>query len=70
VEFLQEEKINSYKFFLVMDLSDRFIFVRLCLGGIDQEVYTSSPLYLQEGSYFSDDEFVAVDGGFEGDGRL
>jgi len=36
----------------------------------DREVYTSSPLYLQEGNYFSEDEFVAVDGGFEGDGRL
>jgi hypothetical protein len=25
---------------------------------------------LQEGDYFSEDEFVASDGGFEGDGRL
>jgi hypothetical protein len=53
-----------------MDHSGQFIFVRLCLGGNDWEVYTSCPLYLQEGSYYSDDECVAVYGGFEGDGRL
>ncbi len=53
-----------------MDHSGRLIFPRLCLGGNDREVFTSSPLYLQEGHFFSDDEFVAVDGGFEGDGRL
>jgi len=40
------------------------------LGGYDWEVYTRSPIHLQEGSYFSDDEFVAVDGGFELDGCL
>ena len=40
------------------------------MGANDRDVYTSSPLYLQEGNYFSEDEFVAVDGGFEGDGRL
>jgi hypothetical protein len=53
-----------------MDHAGRFIFARICLGGNDREVYTSSPLYVQEGNYFSDDEFVAVHGGFEGDGRL
>ncbi len=31
---------------------------------------TVSPLYLSEGDYFLDDEFVAADGAFEGDGRL
>ena len=31
---------------------------------------TVSPLYLSEGDYFSDDEFIAADGAFEGDGRL
>jgi len=40
------------------------------LGANDRDVYTSCPLYLQEGNYFSEDEFVAVDGSFEGDGRL
>jgi hypothetical protein len=53
-----------------MDHSGRFIYAWLCLGAHDREVYNSSPLYLQEGNYFSEDEFVAVDGGFEGDGRL
>jgi len=38
------------------------------LGKNDREVLTSSPLYLQEGDYFSEDEFVAADGGFDGDG--
>jgi hypothetical protein len=36
----------------------------------DCEVFTSSPLYLEEGDYFSEDEFVAADGAFEGDGCL
>ena len=53
-----------------MDHSGWLIYARLCLGANDREVYNSSPLYLQEGNYFSEDEFVAVDSGFEGDGRL
>ena len=53
-----------------MDHSGRFIYGKLCLGANDREVYTNSSLYLQEGNYFSGDEFVAVDGGFEGDGGL
>jgi hypothetical protein len=52
------KRINSYKFFSVMDHSIQFIFARLRLGGYDREVYTSNPLYQQEGNYFSDDEFV------------
>jgi len=68
--FSRKKKINSYKFLSVMDHSGQFIYARLCLGANDREVYTSSPLYLQEGNYFSEDEFVAVDSGFEGDGRL
>jgi hypothetical protein len=27
-------------------------------------------LYLQEGEYFAEGEFIAADGGFEGDGRF
>jgi len=53
-----------------MDHSGRYIFARLCLGANDREVYTSSPLYLHEGDYFSGEEFVAADGAFEGDGRF
>jgi hypothetical protein len=53
-----------------MDHSGRYIFARLCLGKNDREVFTGSPLYLQEGEFFSEDEFVAADGAFEGDGRL
>ena len=51
-----------------MDHSGRYIFARLCLGKNDCEVFTGSPLYLQE--FFSEDEFVAADGAFKGDGRL
>jgi len=46
------------------------IFVCITHGKNDREVYTSSPLYLQEGEYFSDGEFLAADGAFDGDGRL
>ena len=41
-----------------MDHSGRYIFARLCLGKNDCEVFTGSPLYLQEGEFFSEDEFV------------
>jgi len=33
-------------------------------------VYTNTPLYLQDGDCFSDGEFRATDGAFDGDGRL
>jgi hypothetical protein len=65
-----KKKINSYKMLSVMDHTGRFTFVRLALGSNDREMLTSSPLYLQEGEYFSEGEFVAADGGFEGDGRF
>ncbi len=63
------KKINTYKFISVIDHSVRFIFVSVSLGSNDREVYTTSPLYLEEGAFFSPGEFVAADGGFEGDGR-
>jgi hypothetical protein len=46
--FSGKKKINSYKFLSVMDHSGQYIYARLCLGANDREVYTSSPLYLQE----------------------
>ena len=42
----------------------------LCLGKNDHEVFTASPLHLQEVEFFSDDAFVATDGAFKGDGHL
>jgi len=42
----------------------------LCLGKNDHEVFTASPLYLQEGEFFLVDEFIAANGAFEGDGHL
>jgi hypothetical protein len=65
-----KKKINSYKMLSVMDQTGRYIYVRVCLGNNDREVLTGSPLYLQEIDYFSDEEFVASDGGFDGDGRF
>ena len=65
-----EKKINSYKFLSVMDHTGRYIYTKVCLGKNDREVFTSSPLYLQEGDFFSLEEFVAADGAFEGDGRF
>jgi hypothetical protein len=65
-----KKKINSYKLLSVMDHSGRYIFACICLGKNDHEVFTSSPLYLQEGEFFSEDEFVAANGAFEGDGHL
>ncbi len=64
----RKKKINSYKCLSVIDHSGRFIFCRVCLGNNDREVYTTSPLYLSEGDYFSGNQFVATDGAFEGDG--
>lgn len=34
----------------------------------DREQFTSSPLYMESGKYFSPDEKLACDGGFRGDG--
>ena len=53
----------------VMDHTGRYIFFCICLGKNDREVFTGSPLYLQEVQYFSDDQWVSCDGAFEGDGQ-
>jgi hypothetical protein len=53
-----------------MDHSGHCIFARICLGKNDHEVFTASPLYLEEGEFFLDDEFIAAHGVFEGDGHL
>jgi hypothetical protein len=65
-----EKKVNSYKLLYVMDHSSHYIFARICLGKNDCEVFTPSPLYLQKGEFFLDDEFIAADGAFKGDGHL
>jgi hypothetical protein len=65
-----KKKLNSYKLLSVMDHTVRFIYPQLCLGGNDREVLMSSPLYLLEGDYFSDNEWVSSDGAFDGDGRF
>ncbi len=62
------EKINSYKMLSVMDHTGHYIFLRVCLGKNDREVLTGSPLYLREQEFFSDKQWIASDGGFDGDG--
>jgi len=65
--FSGKKKTNSYKMLSVMmDRSGRYIYLHRTLGKNDREVLTSSPLYLQEGDFFSDGEFLAADGAFEG----
>jgi len=59
--------MNSYKLLSVIDRQGRFIYARLCLPTNDREALTSSPLYLQQGEYFTDGEWIATDGGFQGD---
>ncbi len=48
----RKKKINSYKMLSVTDYTGWFIYVRVALGKNDHEVFTSSPLYLQEGQFF------------------
>jgi hypothetical protein len=40
-----KKKINSYKMLNVMDHTGRYIFLCICLGKNDREVFTGSPLY-------------------------
>jgi hypothetical protein len=54
----------------VMTTQVSFAFVRLPLRSNDREKLTITPMYLQEGEYFTERDFVAADGGFEGDGRF
>ena len=53
-----------------MDYTGRYIYVYVGLAKNDREMFTSLPLYLQHGYWFSDGEFIAADGGFEGDGPV
>ena len=66
--FSGKHKMHSQKLLSVIDRTGRIIFFRICLGNNDRECLTQSPLYLQQGLYFADDEWIASDGGFEGDG--
>jgi len=50
--FSGKKKINSYRMLSVCDHTGRYIYVRVCLGRNDREVFTSLPLYLQEGDFF------------------
>ena len=63
-----KHKKNTWRNLSIMDYSGRFIYVHVGLAKNDREMFTTSPLYLQEGFWFSRGEFIANDGGFDGDG--
>jgi len=50
--FSGKKKINSYRMLSVCDHTGRYKYVRVCLRRNDHEVFTSLPLYLQEGDFF------------------
>jgi hypothetical protein len=50
--FSGKKKINRYRMLSVCDHTGRYTYVRVCLGRNDCEVFTSSPLFLQEGDFF------------------
>ncbi len=45
-----------------------YIVLHVHLSKNNLEVFTGSPLYLCEGEFFSDNQWVSSDGAFEGDG--
>jgi hypothetical protein len=49
-----------------MDHTGCYIFLCVCLGNNNQEVFTGSSLYLCEGEFFSNNQWVSLDGAFEG----
>ena len=49
--FSGKKKINCYRMLSVCDHTGRYTYVRVCLGRNDCEVFTSLPLYLQEGVF-------------------
>lgn len=65
-----KKKINSIKCLSVVDYTGRFTICQVSFGNNDREAYTSSLLYLEEGLYFSGDQFVATDSASESDGRF
>lgn len=68
--FSGKKKINSWKNLSVMDYTGRFIYVLVRLAKNDRDFFTSTPLYMQEGLWFDDGQYIASDGGFEGDGAV
>ena len=68
--FSGKKKINSWKNFSVMDYTGRFIYVLVGLAKNDRDFLTSTPLYMQEGSWFDIGQYLATDGGFFGDGPI
>lgn len=63
-----KKKKNTWRNLSIMDWTGRFIYVHVGLAKNDRDMWTSTPLYLQEGLFFSPGEYVMNDGGFEGDG--
>jgi hypothetical protein len=54
----------------VIDFTGRYIYVDVGFGKNDRDYFTLTDLYVQEGAYFSEGEWLASDGGFVGDGPV
>ena len=70
MSYSAKKKINSWKNLSVMDYTGRFIYVHCALAKNDRDMFTSTPLYMNAGEYFTPGEWMASDGGFEGDGPI
>lgn len=70
--FSGKEGSNTYMTFAVIDRHGYFRYVHTGIEGRrnDREAYVSLPLYMQRGEYFSGSQFLAADGGFDGDGPI
>jgi hypothetical protein len=60
-------EIHIYK--VIANLSGMCIFARCVCGGMINR-FTNSPLYMQEGEYFSHGEFLVAGGTFDREGRF
>lgn len=63
---------HSIKTLAVIDRLGYFRFVETGIPGrvSDREAFTRCGLYMNRGDYFSEEEWVAADGGFRGDGPI
>ena len=61
---------NTKKTIGIIDKNGLYIYVKTNYDGRpnDRDIWTSSPLYMESGQFFSPGEKVGADGGFQGDG--
>ena len=70
--FSGKANANTYKTLAVIDKTGLFRYMETMVVGKrnDRDMWTSCKLYLERGFYFSEDQCVAADGGFQGDGPI